>query len=93
MGLSGHGHGPPNNIPAGNNHAGCGGANAGHGRGQQQPIPTLQRFESETDALLGHIYDLVGSKSADLFIKTMKAIAGYVSQNYHHGGDTHLVIE
>ena len=55
--------------------------------------PSRQRFEGETEALKGHIYDLIGSKSADLFITTTKQIAGYVGRTYTQGGDIRLAIE
>ena len=45
------------------------------------------------EPLKGHIYDLVDSKSADLFIKTTKAITVYVRCTYDHGGDAHLMVE
>ena len=55
--------------------------------------PSRQRFEGETDALKGHVYDLIGSKSADLFITTTKHIAGYVGRTYTQGGDIRLAVE
>ena len=55
--------------------------------------PSCQRFEWETEALKGHIYDLIGSKSANLFITTTKQIAGYVGRTYTKGVDIRLAIE
>ena len=55
--------------------------------------PSCQRFEGETEALKGHVYDLIGSKSADLFITTTKHIAGYVGRTYTQGGDIRLAVE
>ena len=68
-------------------HAGCSG---------QPGCPNAssrQRFEGETEAQKGHVYDLIGSKSADLFITTTKQIAGYVGQTYTQGGDICLAVE
>ena len=42
---------------------------------------------------LVHMYDLIGSKSADLFIMTTKHIAGYVGRTYTQGGDIRLAVE
>ena len=55
--------------------------------------PSRQCFEGETEALKGHVYDLIGSKSADLFITTTKQIAGYVGRTYTQGGDIRLAAE
>ena len=55
--------------------------------------PSRQRFEGETEALKGHVYDLIGSKSADLFITTTKQIAGFVGRTYTQGGDILLAVE
>ena len=69
---------------------GRGGRNAQPGRPY---APSRQRFEGETEALKGHIYNLIGSKSADLFITTTKQIAGYVGRTYTQGGDIRLAVE
>ena len=55
--------------------------------------PSRQLFEGEIEALKGHIYNLIGSKSADLFITTTKQIAGYVGRTYTQGGDIRLAVE
>ena len=55
--------------------------------------PSCQCFEGETEALKGHIYDLIGSKSADIFIRTTKQIAGFVRRTYTQGGDICLAME
>ena len=55
--------------------------------------PSRQWFEGETAALKGHIYDLIGSKSADRFITTTKQIAGYVGRTYTQGGNICLAVE
>ena len=39
------------------------------------------------------MYDLIGSKSADLFITTTKQIARYVGWTYTQGGDIRVAIE
>ena len=87
MSGCGNCHGPLSNVSAGNNHAGN---NATCGGGQWQAVPTHQHFEGETEALKGHIYDLVGSKSANLFIKTTKTVARYNGWTYSHRGNTWL---
>ena len=35
---------------------------------QQQPQGGQQKFDDETEELEGHVFDMVGSKSADLFV-------------------------
>ena len=60
------------------------------GRGGRHPTASVtprQRFDGATDELKGEIFDLVGSRSADLFIKTKKSIANYVGRTYQHSGD------
>ena len=69
---------------------GCGGRSGQPGRPY---APSRQRFEGATEALKGHIYDLIASKSADLFITTTKQIAGYVGRTYTQGGDIRLAVE
>ena len=50
----------------------------GSGRGgrhsRRNLVPTIprQRFDGATEELKGHIFDLVGSRSADLFIKSKR---------------------
>ena len=55
--------------------------------------PSCQCFEGETEALKGHVYNLIGSKLADVFITTTKQIAGFVSCTYTQGGDIRLAME
>ena len=52
-----------------------------------------QRFNGATEDLKGEIFDLVGSHSADLFIKTKKAVANYIGRTYQHSGDIRHAIE
>ena len=75
-------------------HGGRGPSRAGRG-GRRGTTTTIsrQRFEGATDDLKGDIFDLVGSRSADLFIKTKKAIANYVGRTYQHSGDIRRAIE
>ena len=69
----------------------------GHVGCSRQPgrpyAPSRQCFEGETEALKGHVYDLIGSKSANLFIMTTKQIARNVGWTYTQGGDICLAIE
>ena len=70
------------------------GGRGGHSGQPGRPYaPSRQWFEGETEALKGHIYDLIRSKSADLFITTTKQIAGYVGRTYTQGGDIWLAVE
>ena len=70
------------------------GGHAGRSRQPGRPYaPSRQCFEGETEAMKGHVYDLIGSKSTGLFITTTKQIAGYVGQTYTQGGDIHLAVE
>ena len=70
------------------------GGRAGHSGQPGRPYtPSCQCFEGETEALKGHIYDLIGSKSAVLFIRTTKQIAGFVRCTYTQGGDICLAME
>ena len=75
-------------------HGGRGPSRAGRGsrRGTTTTI-SRQRFEGATDDLKGDIFDLVGARCADLFIKTKKAIANYVGRTYQHSGDIRRAIE
>ena len=66
------------------------------GRGSRRATTATisrQRFEGATEDLKGEIFDLIGSRSADLFIKTKKAVANYVGQTYQHSGDIRRAIE
>ena len=69
---------------------GCAGRSGQPGRPYAR---SRQRFEGETEALKGHVYDWIGSKSADLFITTTKQIAGYVGRTYTQGGDICFAVE
>ena len=57
-------------------HGGRGTGRGGCG-GRRSPPSTIsrQRFDGATEELKGEIFDLVGSRSADFFIKSKKAIA------------------
>ena len=46
--------------------------------------PPQQKFEGETDGLKVHVYDMVGSKSVDLFACTTWQVTSYVGQTYQH---------
>ena len=60
-------------------HGGWGTGRSGRGnRRTTTATISRQRFKGATEELKGEIFDLVGSRSADLFIKTKKAIANYV---------------
>ena len=66
----------------------------GRSPNQQRQFPTrLQRnrFEGATSELRGHIYDLVGIRSANLFTMTTGAIAAYMGREL--GGDIRRSIE
>ena len=66
------------------------------GRGSWRNMaPTIprHRFEGATDELKLQIFDLVGAGSADLFIKSKKALANYVGRTYQHSGDIRHTIE
>ena len=71
------------------------GSSRGGRSGRCNLVPTIprQRFDGATEELKGHIFDLVGSRSADLFIKSKKAIANYVGRTYQHSGDIRRAIE
>ena len=75
-------------------HGGRGPGRAGRGN-QHKTTATIsrQRFDGATEDLKGEIFDLVGSRSADLFIKTKKAVANYVGRTYQHSGDIRRAIE
>ena len=65
-----------------------------HSRQTGHPYaPSRQHFEGEMEALKGHVYDLIGSKSADLFITTTNQITGFIGRTYTQGGDIHLAME
>ena len=75
-------------------HGGRGTGRGGRG-GRRNAPPTIsrQRFDRATEELEGEVFDLVGSRSADLFIKSKKAIANYVGRTYQHSGDIRGAIE
>ena len=57
--------------PRSGRHGGRGTGRSGRGsRRTTAPVTPRQRFDGATDELKGEIFDLVGSCSADLFIKT-----------------------
>ena len=68
-----------------------GGRGTGRGghSGRHNLVPTIprHRFNGATEELKGQIFDLVGAQSADLFIKSKKAVANYVGRTYQHSGD------
>ena len=74
-----------------------GGQGPGHGgRGSRRTTTATnsrQRFKGVTEELKGEIFDLVGSRSADLFIKTKKAVTNYVGRTYQHSGNIRRAIE
>ena len=73
---------------------GRGSGRSGRSGGRNQ-VPTIprQRFDGATEELKRHIFDLDGSRSADLFIKSKKAIANYVRRTYQHSGDIRRAID
>jgi len=50
------------------------------------------KFDGRCDELKGYVYDLNGSRSADIFTKTTKEVADYVAKNYGCGGDIRLAV-
>ena len=75
-------------------HGGRGTGRSGRGnRRTTTATISRQQFEGVTEELKGEIFDLVGSRSADLFIKTKKAVANYIGQTYQHSGDIRRAIE
>ena len=74
-----------------------GGRGTGRGghSGRHNLVPTIprHRFDGATEGLKGQIFDLVGARSADLFIKSKKAVANYVGRTYQHSGDIRRAIE
>ena len=75
-------------------HEGRGTSRGGRG-GRRNTIPTISkhRFDGATEELKGQIFDLVGARSADLFIKSKKALANYIGRTYQHSGDICRAIE
>ena len=75
-------------------HGGRGPSRSGRGgRRTTPPMLSRQRFDGATEELKGDVFDLVGSRSADLFIKSKKALAIYVGRTYQHSGDIRRAIE
>ena len=58
-------------------------------------MPTISnhRFDGASKELKGQIFDLVGARSADLFIKSKRALANYIGQTYQHSGNICQAIE
>ena len=57
-------------------------------RGRRNGLPRgASKFEGENSELKGHVYDCVGSKQADLYVKTTKHIADYFSSTTTNAGD------
>ena len=91
----------PGSPPTSDGHGSRAGRHGGHATGQsgrgsrRNMAPTISRhrFEGATEELKGEIFDLVGSRSADLFIKSQKAVANYVGRTYQHSGDIRRGIE
>ena len=81
---------PPTSDGRGTGTGRQGGRGSGRGgrSGRRNLVPTIprHRFDGATEELKGHIFDLVGSRSADLFIKSKKAVANYVGRTYQHSG-------
>ena len=75
-------------------HGGRGTSRGGHG-GRRNTTSTISkhRFDGATEELKGQIFDLVGARSADLFIKSKKALANYIGRPYQHSGDICWAIE
>ena len=71
------------------------GTSRGGRSGRRNITPTISkhRFDGATEELNGQIFDLVGARSADLFIKSKKALANYVGRTYQHSGDIRRAIE
>ena len=82
------------NTTGSGRHGGRGPGRGGRS-GRRNLVPTIprQRFEGATEELKGQIFDLVGAPSADLFIKSKKAVANYVGRTYQHSGDIRRAIE
>ena len=50
-------------------------------------------FDGDIPELSGRVYELVGSWLVDLFTRTTKHIARYITIKYQHGSDIHCMIE
>jgi hypothetical protein len=53
----------------------------------------LHKFEGKKEDLKGHVYDCSDARQSDIFVKTTKEIAEYVSSNIKYGSDARLAIE
>ena len=88
---------PPTSDGRGTGTGRQGGRGSGRGgwSGRRNLVPTIprHRFDGATEELKGHIFDLVGARSADLFIKSEKTDANYVGRTYQHSGDIRRAIE
>ena len=88
---------PPTSDGRGTGTSCQGGRGSGRGgqSGQRNLVPTIprHRFDGATEELKGQSFDLVGALSADLFIKSKKAVANYVRRTYQHSGDIRRAIE
>ena len=51
------------------------------------------KFEGETHRLKGCAFDMVSSKSADMFAWTVKQVPSYIGHTYQHHNDIHCAIE
>ena len=81
-------------VPRPGHHGGWATSRGGHGsRCNMTPTIPRHRFEGATDELKGQIFDLVRVHSANLFIKSKKALANYVGRSYQHSGDIRCTIE
>ena len=79
----------------GSGHQGGRGTSRGGRSGRRPTAHTISkhRFDGATDELKGQVFDLVGARSDDLFIKSKKALANYVGRTYQHSGDIRRAIE
>ena len=51
------------------------------------------KFKSQIDALMGHIYDCTGSCQAYLYTSTTKEVAGYAAAALKNGNDVKSAIK
>ena len=79
----------------GSNRQGGRGTGRGGRSSRRNLVPTIprHRFDGATEELKGQIFDLVGARSADLFIKSKKAVANYIGQTYQHSWDIRRAIK
>lgn len=86
---------PPTSGCMGGRSPGCG---AGRGarpprRAQVYTGPIAKRFEGATEDLKGHILDIIGAQSADLFLKSKRELANYVGRTFTQSGDIRRAVE